>query len=95
LDALKAINGDLTVFLFGGFVIRQALEDSGYLSHLSYRLFRHARSLKSLVLLILFGTGMLSALLMNDTLAVIGTPAMIALAKKTGTESKVLLLSLA
>ena len=94
-DALKAINIDVMLFLFGVFVIGQALEDSGYLSHLSYRLFRRARSLNSLILFILFGIGMLSALLMNDTLAVIGTPVVLALAKKTGTESKILLLSLA
>jgi Na+/H+ antiporter NhaD/arsenite permease-like protein len=94
-DALKAINIDVMLFLFGVFVIGQALEDSGYLSHLSYRLFRRARSLNSLILFILFGIGMLSALLMNDTLAVIGTPVVLALAKKAETESKILLLSLA
>ena len=71
--ALKSIsiNVDVMLFLFGVFVIGQALEDSGYLSHLSYRLFRRARSLNSLILYVLFGMGMLSALLMNDTLAII------------------------
>ncbi len=93
--ALKAINADVMLFLFGVFVIGQALEDSGYLSHLSYRLFRRARSLNSLMLYVLFGIGMLSALLMNDTLAIIGTPVVLSLAKKTNTQPKVLLLSLA
>ncbi len=93
--ALKAINVDVMLFLFGMFVVGQALEESGYLSHLSYRLFRRARSLSSLVLFVLFGMGILSAFLMNDTLAIIGTPVVLLFARKTGTESKVLLLALA
>lgn len=93
--ALKSINIDVMLFLFGVFIIGQALEDSGYLSHLSYRLFRRARSLNSLILYVLFGMGMLSALLMNDTLAIIGTPVVLSLARKANTEPKILLLSLA
>ena len=93
--ALKSINADVMLFLFGVFIIGQALEESGYLSHLSYRLFRRARSLNSLILYVLFGMGMLSALLMNDTLAIIGTPVVLSLARKTNTQPKILLLSLA
>jgi len=93
--ALAAINADVMLFLFGVFVIGQALEDSGYLGHLSGRLFARARSLSTLVLFILFGMGILSALLLNDTLAIIGTPVVLSLASKTDTQPKVLLLSLA
>ena len=57
--------------------------------------FRKARSLNTLVLFILFGMGMLSALLLNDTLAIIGTPVVLSLASKTDTQPKILLLSLA
>jgi Na+/H+ antiporter NhaD/arsenite permease-like protein len=46
-------------------------------------------------LLILFGTGLLSALLMNDTLAIVGTPVMLRIAGKTGVRPKLLLISLA
>ena len=94
-DALKAINTDVLIFLFCVFAIGQAMEDSGYLGHLAYRLFSRARTLDSLVLLVLFGAGLLSALLLNDTLAIIGTPVVLALAGKTGTRPKVLLLALA
>ncbi len=94
-SALKSINLDVILFLFGVFVIGQALEDSGYLSHISYRLFRRAKSLNRLVLYILFGMGLLSALLMNDTLAIIGTPVVLSLARKTNTQPKILLFSLA
>jgi Na+/H+ antiporter NhaD/arsenite permease-like protein len=94
-DALNSINLDVILFLVGVFIIGQALEESGYLSHLSYRLFHRAKSLDSLILLVLFGMGILSALLMNDTLAIIGTPVVLSLAKKANTQPKILLLSLA
>lgn len=93
--ALKAINLDVILFLFGMFVVGQALEESGYLSHLSSRLFGQAKTVDSLLLLILFGVGLLSAFLMNDTLAIIGTPVMLLIGRKTGIPAKLLLLSLA
>jgi Na+/H+ antiporter NhaD/arsenite permease-like protein len=93
--ALRAINPDVMLFLFGMFVVGQALEESGYLSYLSSRLFGRTKSLDSLLLLILFGTGLLSAFLMNDTLAIIGTPVMLQIAGKTGIRPKLLLMALA
>jgi Na+/H+ antiporter NhaD/arsenite permease-like protein len=93
--ALHAINLDVMLFLFGMFIVGEALDESGYLSHLSHRFFRRARSLDRLILAVLFGMGILSAFLMNDTLAIIGTPVMLLLAQKTGAPAKVLLLSLA
>jgi len=95
LNALKAINPDVMLFLFGMFIVGEALEASGYLSHLSYRIFREARSLDLLVLAILFVMGLMSAFLMNDTLAIIGTPVVLLLAKRANTTPKILMLSLA
>ena len=63
LDSIKAVNIDVMFFLFGMFVIGVALEESGYLSHLSYRFFKKANSAEMLVLLILFGMGIASAFL--------------------------------
>jgi Na+/H+ antiporter NhaD/arsenite permease-like protein len=94
-QALASINADVMLFLFGVFLIGQALEESGYLGHLAYRLFSRAGSLNTLVLLVLFGVGVSSAFLLNDTLAIIGTPVVLSLASRTGTQPKVLLLSLA
>src|SRR3990167_460265 len=82
MNALKAINIDVMLFLFGMFVIGEALERSGYLFHLSYKFFRRANSSDVVVLFILFGIGIASAFLMNDTLAIIGTPLMLILAKR-------------
>lgn len=71
INALKSINSDVMLFLFGMFIVGQALEKSGYLSHLSYKIFKRAKSLNQLLLLILFIMGIASAFLMNDTLAII------------------------
>ncbi len=95
LNAIKAINLDVMLFLFGMFVIGRAIEESGYLSHLSSKLFRRANSTDGLVLYILFGMGLLSAFLMNDTLAIIGTPVVLLMAKKSAVNTKLLLFALA
>jgi Na+/H+ antiporter NhaD/arsenite permease-like protein len=95
LDAATAVNIDVMLFLLGMFIVGEALYESGYLSHLSYRLFKRAKSVDQLILLILFGFGFLSAFLMNDTLAIIGTPMMIYFAKKHQTSPKLLMLALA
>ena len=94
-EALGAIDPDIMLFLFGMFVVGQALEESGYLFHLSYLAFRRAGSADGLILSILFGFGIASAFLMNDTLAVIGTPLVLLLAKQHRMSPKVLLLALA
>jgi len=94
-DALASINLDVIFFLFFMFVIGEALAESGYLYHLSHRLFSRATSVRHLIVLILVGGGLFSALLMNDTLAVIGTPLMLYFARRHGISPKLLLLALA
>lgn len=95
LNAIKAINVEVMLFLFGMFVVGEALEESRYLSHISYKWFQKARTTDQLVILILFGMGLLSSLLMNDTLAIIGTPVVLLLARKHDLPPKLLLLTLA
>nr|WP_292542779.1 anion transporter [Methanoregula sp.] len=95
IDALHAIDSDVMLFLFGMFVIGEALVASGYLSCIAHRFFARAKNPDQVVLFILFGMGILSALLMNDTLAVIGTPLMIGLAAGRRMSPKLLLFTLA
>ena len=94
-QAWKSINPDVMIFLFGMFVIGVALEESGYLTHLSYQIFRSARNGSQLLFQILFFMGIASAFLMNDTIAIIGTPIMLQLAQKHRIDPKILLLTLA
>jgi Na+/H+ antiporter NhaD/arsenite permease-like protein len=94
-DAIHAINVDVMVFLFGMFVVGEAMEESGYLSWVADRVFSRAKNPDQVVLGILFGMGILSAVLMNDTVAIIGTPLVLGLATKWKISPKLLLLSLA
>jgi len=94
-DAWDAVNLDVMLFLFGMFVVGQALDESGYLAHASYKYFKRARTLDSLLLMIVFGAGLTSAFLMNDTLAIVGTPVVLLLARKHAMRPRVLLLALA
>lgn len=92
--AISAINMDVMLFLFGMFVVGHALEESGYLAHLSYKYFKRAKSVDALMMYIIFGAGITSAFLMNDTLAIIGTPVVLLLARKHQMSPKLLMLAL-
>jgi Na+/H+ antiporter NhaD/arsenite permease-like protein len=94
-DALHAIDCDVMLFLFGMFVVGEALVASGYLSSIAHKFFARAKNPDQVVLFILFGMGILSALLMNDTLAVIGTPLVLGLAAGRRMSPKLMLLTLA
>jgi len=95
IDALYSINIDVMLFLFGMFVLGEAMQRSGYLNILSFKLFHHAKNTNHLILLVLFPIGLLSAILMNDTLAIIGTPVMLSISKRQSVSPKLLLMALA
>lgn len=95
LEAIKAIDLDVMLFLFGMFVVGEALILSGYLSALAYGVLHRVTSADGLVLTLLFGAGLTSAVLMNDTLAIVGTPLVLRLAKEHRLEPRLLLMTLA
>lgn len=94
-DALAAIDFDVMLFLLGMFIVGQTLVASGYLYYLAYRLFNRFKSAQQLLLGILFGAAFSSALLMNDTLAIVGTPLVLRLALEHKLSGKLFLLTLA
>lgn len=94
-EALAAINMDVLIFLFGAFCVGEALNRSGYLAWLGNRIVSRARDTDQLVLLVLFSTGILSAILMNDTLAIMGTPLVLGFSRKYNISPKLMLFSLA
>lgn len=94
-DAWDAIDWEVIGFLFGVLVLGQALVESGLLARVSTRLLGRIRGVDGLVLGVLFASGLASALLMNDTLAVIGTPLMLTLARIHRLPPLLLLLALA
>lgn len=94
-QAWRAIDGEVMVFLFAMFVLGRAAIDSGLLDVAGRRVFRHAHTPRSLLLLLVMGAGLGSALLMNDTLAIIGTPLALRLARDYRLGPEPLLLALA
>ncbi len=94
-EAWHAIDWEIIGFLFGVFVLGQALVSSGLLNRLSGLLFGKIGNAEMLVLAVLTVSGLASTLLMNDTLAVIGTPLMLTLARTHRLPPLLLLLALA
>jgi Na+/H+ antiporter NhaD/arsenite permease-like protein len=94
-EALRAIDLDVMLFLFGMFVVGEALVESGYLYSVAYHALAGTRTVDGLVLAVLFDAGFASALLMNDTLAIVGTPLMLRLAREHRLDPRLLLLTLA
>ncbi len=93
--ALRAINPDVMLFLAGMFVVGQALEESGYLAFVTARLFARVRSAGAVMVVVLLVMGGASALLMNDTVAIVGTPVVLAAARARRLPPKMALLALA
>lgn len=94
-EAVKAIDFEVMLFLFGMFVVGQALVASGYLYALAYHIFSPLKSSTSIVLTVLLGGGLGAALLMNDTLAIVGTPLVLRLAREHDLDERLMLLALA
>ncbi len=95
LEALRAVNLDVILFLFAVFIIGDALEKSGYLGEIADRGFSKAKTTRALLLAIIIVTGALSMLLMNDTIAIVGTPLVLHFATKHRMPHRALLLALA
>jgi Na+/H+ antiporter NhaD/arsenite permease-like protein len=94
-QAADAIDLNVILFLFGIFIVGGALGDSGYLANVSQTLLGHVRSTYQLLAMVLCCSAIASAFLMNDTIAIIGTPVMLGLSRQTSVNIKPLLLSMA
>lgn len=93
-EALEAINYEVIIFLIGMFIIGEALQESGYINKISYRIFNKTKNIEQLILVFIFIMGFLSAILMNDTIAIIGTGIALHLSQQHKISYKLLLLSL-
>ncbi|MEN6610223.1 MAG: anion transporter [Methanoregulaceae archaeon] len=94
-EAFSSIDWNVMIFLCGMFIVGEGLDRSGYLDLISQRLIRKAGRVDHLILILLFSFGILSAFLMNDTLAVIGTGLVLGYSRRFGISGKLLLLTLA
>jgi len=95
-DALKAINLDVNIFLFGMFSIVSALDRSGVLKYVAVKMLERTNSnVNSIMFVFVIGLGLLSAFLVNDTIALLGIPLVIHVSKQIRLRPTVLLLALA
>ncbi|WP_342769679.1 ArsB/NhaD family transporter [Methanospirillum lacunae] len=78
--AISAINPDVMVFLFGMFVVGEAVSTSGLLAGVSDYICKVARTRDQLLLIFITVMAVSSAFLINDTVAIIGTPLALSLA---------------
>lgn len=94
-DAFHAIDFDVIFYLLGVFVIGQALEESNFLENSMIHILQKTSSTRGIIAILIVSSSIISILLMNDTAAIIGTPAIVLLCKKTKLPHKPLLLTLA
>jgi Na+/H+ antiporter NhaD/arsenite permease-like protein len=95
VEAAASVNPDVMIFLFGMFVAGETIHRSGYLIFFSEKLFRREMSMNVLIIMLIAVTGLFSAILMNDTVAIIGTSFVLYLSRKYNIRPSVLLITLA
>jgi Na+/H+ antiporter NhaD/arsenite permease-like protein len=93
--AIRSIEPEVMFYLFGVFFIAQAAEESGYLAYMTDKIFYYTHTGKQALMLIVGALGLSAALLMNDTIAIVGTPIILQLCKFHKNLMKPLLLALA
>lgn len=93
-EALASIHLGVMIFLLAMFIIGVGVHASGILDYLILLISRYAGSGDSLLLFLIFCLGFSSAVLMNDTVAIIATPLVLALAVQYGISKQVAVLAL-
>jgi Na+/H+ antiporter NhaD/arsenite permease-like protein len=94
-SAIKAIQLDVIMFLFGMFSIVSALDRSGVLRYISVKMLSKAKTPNSLLMMFVVGMGLLSAFLVNDIIALMGVPLVIYISKQVNVKPTVFLIALA
>jgi Na+/H+ antiporter NhaD/arsenite permease-like protein len=79
-EAAAAIDGATLVLLFGMMVLLVILMQSGLPTRLALASLKYCRSAEALLALVVFGAGISSALMLNDTVCLLGTPLLLEVA---------------
>ncbi|QDP71523.1 anion transporter [Legionella israelensis] len=95
MQAIRAVNLDVIFYLLGVFIIGQALEESNYLEQKMLKLMQRFTNVKWILGLLIVFSSFTSMLLMNDTIAIIATPAILLLHQRIKLPLIPLLLTLA
>lgn len=96
-EALVALAGSAPVLLFlvGLFLFATALDRAGALEHLARYVLGRARRHRDLPALLFVGVGLLSMLVVNDALVLVGVPLVLSVARRMDAGARPLLLCLA
>lgn len=94
-ESAAAASGPTLVFLFSLFLFAGALEGAGALDHLARWILGRARNPSNLPFALFVGIGLVSAVMVNDALVVIGVPILLGVAARLRSDPKPLLLTLA
>jgi Na+/H+ antiporter NhaD/arsenite permease-like protein len=94
-EAFQSVNLDVIAFLFGMFSIVSALDRAGVLRRVAIRMLRMAKTPARLLMVFVVGMGVLSAFLVNDTIALLGIPLVVYVARHAGIRPVILLIALA
>ncbi|MDR2944272.1 MAG: anion transporter [Methanosarcinales archaeon] len=94
-EAYAAVSWDVILFLFGMFIVGAAVDLSGFLKYYAHRCFHRLPTARSFLLVFIFAAGFLSAVLMNDTIAIVFAPFSIWCAGKYAVSPKIFLFALA
>ena len=93
--AFESVNLDVIAFLFGMFSIVSALDRAGVLQRVAIMMLAVAKTPNRLLMAFVVGMGLLAAFLVNDTIALLGIPLVIYVARHAGIRPVVLLIALA
>jgi Na+/H+ antiporter NhaD/arsenite permease-like protein len=93
--AFMSVNLDVIAFLFGMFSIVSALDRAGVLRRVAIKMLSVAKTPSRLLMAFVVGMGLLAAFLVNDTIALLGIPLVVYVARHAGIRPVVLLLALA
>jgi Na+/H+ antiporter NhaD/arsenite permease-like protein len=88
IDAFNAIDFRVLSFLFGMLVITSGFEKSGLIEFMVLWLLRKAGSIDRVLFYLIFGAGILSAFLLNDTIALMLAPLAISVSSKIGVRNQ-------
>jgi len=93
--AFLSVNLDVIAFLFGMFSIVSALDRAGVLRRVALKMLSVAKTPSRLLMAFVVGMGLLAAFLVNDTIALLGIPLVVYVARHAGIRPVVLLIALA
>lgn len=91
-NALLSINFEVIFFLIGMFILGSAIEKSGLADYIAQKAFFYIKLYDYLLLFVILLSAVSSAILMNDTIAAILSPIIIAMAKTFRLNTKKLLI---